>query len=119
GGTYVQEWVGRVLTDLYDESTMGDPSDMEMKAIDGLGALENIPYLDSSGDAYSGRAFLKDIALNCLNKLGYAIGIGTACQWYPSQAGGSPSGDPWAQIEIDQGVFYDEKGEALSCYEVL
>lgn len=114
-------WVGRVETDIYQQSTMSGPSSVQVKAIDGIAALENVRYTDTSGPseaAYEGRENFLTIFLRCVNKLDYQLPVRIACNLFAEQAA-STSVDPFVNLEIDQEIFYNEEGEAWTCYDII
>lgn len=119
-GTYTRYWLGQVLADVYEDSTMGGPSEVMVQAVDGLGTLREIPYYDTSTPgsrlAYTGRESLLTILRRALGKIGYDLPIRSAVAWRPSAVTGAE--DPLAEIDVDNLSFYSIEGEAMSCYDV-
>lgn len=118
--TYDEFWLGYLVLDNYEDSTIAIPDQLNLEANDGLGQLKRIPYTDASGSpevAYTGRESYRVIARRCLDKLGYSLPFRMASRMYPD--GVAATVDPWDKMEADNAIFYDDDGNAMECYEVL
>src|SRR5690606_35946350 len=59
------EWTGYLLPDYFSRELNGFPV-IELSAIDCLGTLKDVPYLDTDGRAFTGRQTLLTAVTNCL-----------------------------------------------------
>ena len=125
-------WLGQVLSDVYEDSTMGDPHTVDVQAVDGLSSLKEKPYYDTvttPGERlpYQGKASFLEILLRAVAPLGYDLPVRSAVAWRPVADGEVPSpgtsagtaADPLASVYVDQAAFYSPDGEAMSCYDVV
>lgn len=114
-------WLGKVLADIYEDSTTGEDTIINIEAIDGLGALEEILYYDTSSPPdrlpFSGRESYLTILVRALGKMGYSLPIRSALAWRPSSVGGAE--DPLAELDVDGLSFYSPDGEAMNCYDIV
>lgn len=96
------------------------PFFVSLEAVDGLYRLQSIPFSDTddedTGDPLpmEGRETVVTIITDILSKLDYGLDIEFGCEWYPSEAVGT-----FADVEVDQGIFADDKGRPLDCYAVI
>jgi hypothetical protein len=114
-------WLGSVIGDEYQDSTMGGPCEVDVKAVCGLGLLADVPYYDTvttPGEriAYTGTETLLEILIRALGKIGYALPVRSAIAWRPSEW--TTGEDPLAHLEADNLSFYSEDGRAMSCAAV-
>jgi hypothetical protein len=86
-------------------------------AIDGLGYLEGLSYVDSNGYHFSGVQDLRDIVVNCMarNKLDRQINFDLDLRYtgIPSTA----AIETHAHFNAER--FYQDDEEPMSCYDVL
>lgn len=107
-------WRGFLSADSYSEDFSRPPYWVSLTATDGFSLLNNIPYLDTSGNAYSGTATVYDIVKRCVDALGLELPV-----------------VDWTGIATDAGALSTLKGCAIdqsrlylssasiSCGEVL
>ncbi len=110
------QWRGSVLAELSAEPFASGPRIYQITATDGLGRLKGIDFLDGAGDPYTGRVSMLWVINICLNKLGYLLPFATSDDWF-SEA--MTPGDPLAQADVDQAIFYDPDGNPFDCLKVL
>jgi len=109
-------WIGSVVNDFYFEQFNKLPFTAKVVAEDGLGRLQNIPFVDDNNAPLTGYASMVDIILICLNKLNLELPLITADA---IRATIMDDTDPLNQALIDMSVFVDRDGDPLSCYDVL
>jgi hypothetical protein len=109
-------WIGAVVHDFYFEQFNKLPFNAKVVAEDGLGRLQNIPFVGDDNAPLTGYASMIDIILICLNKLNLELPLITADA---IRATIMDDTDPLDQGLIDMSVFVDRDGNPLSCYDVL
>lgn len=107
-------WTGYLLSDLYTENYDHKNYTVNFKATDGLGLLQNIPFLDSSGDYYTGRRNDMYIITECLSKLNLNININTAVNIWETRMTQLATDDPLRQAYNKMEAFKD-----MMCSDVL
>jgi hypothetical protein len=96
------------------------PFFVNLEAVDGLYRLQSIPFSDTddedTGDPLpmEGRATVVNVITSILGRLDYGLAVEFNCEWYPSEVAGT-----FADVEVDQSIFTDDKGRPLDCYVVL
>lgn len=108
------KWKGYLLPDEYTEPYEHENYPVSFKAVDGLGYLANIDFLDDDGEYYTGRKTDLEIILICLNKLNLENPVMTAVNIFETRMDNGVHADPLAQAYTDCEVFKDMK-----CAEVL
>ena len=110
-------WRGYHMPDDYREQWLSIPFLGDIKAYDGIGALENQPYLMEGGERYYGRARAIDVVFRILRKLDLELPVWLAVNvWEDTMDLGI---EPLSQSYVDQSAYYSEDNEPLSCKEVL
>lgn len=110
-------WQGYHMADVYTEPLVSFPFTANVQAYDGLGALDNIYYLKENGERYYGRARSIDVLFRCLRLLDLELPVWLAVNVWEDTM--DLSIEPLSQSYVDQGAYYNEDNEALSCKEVL
>jgi len=110
----VQLWSGYLLADLYNEPYDYKNYFINIKAVDGLALLKNIPFTDEDDAAYSGRKTDLEIIQICLGKLNLGLGMYTAIDIYETTMTTGNAYDPLSQAYSPTEVF-----EGMDCAEVL
>ena len=120
GGGGSLYWKGIVQTDLGEDDTARQISDIKITATDGLALLRDVRFTDTTGESevnYEGRENHRLTIIKILSKIGYNLPTAFAADWYPDV--GSASDVLWENAEVDQSVFYDDDGAPANCYDVL
>lgn len=91
---------------------------VKLTATCGLVELDDLDFLDDTGDRFKGRQ--KEIVLiaNALRKTGLGLKIRSACNLFATGMATTAADDPLAQAYADPDAYY-QNGEALSCLEVI
>ena len=111
-------WVGKVLSNQYEEVYINPPYPVKILATDSLPKLNDIPFLDEYGNKLSGDLSQITIIAFILEKLGFDLNIRSACNIYASTMSTSASDDPLDQAYVDVDRYYYLKQEP-SCMDVL
>lgn len=91
---------------------------IELDVVDGLGYLENLSYVDGSGNTFSGLQTAMEIIVNCLNRSGITLDIYTAVDLV--YTGLSESLDVLTNAKFKADRFVRDDGETImDCKEVL
>jgi hypothetical protein len=109
-------WRGFVLTDQYSESYKHPPYEVSVMATDGLSILRNIPFTEDNDLPFTGELSLLEIIRLCLAKMRYKLPMYTSVDIYAE--GMDQQQDVLSQVYVNVDTFY-QKGEAMSCFEVL
>lgn len=111
-------WQGFINAEIYSEDYSGSRGmPITLQCNDGMATLENIKY-DDDGTNYTGFVEYSTIMDNILNKLGTSYTtIYTSNDLTIDDVG--PTTNPFLYLTIDHNNFINEKGEAMSCREVL
>lgn len=125
------EWAGYIIADgsAYQDLRRDHKYTFELKAVDGLGRLKGLDYVDGSGDPYTGKATMLSIIQKCLGKIGEIQSFwGTSDTFltttmYWAETANMTTGNPLANSRIDQDIFYEIQRDGtfkpLTCYKVL
>lgn len=116
----VLEWVGYLLPDYFSKEINLYPS-VVLSAVDQLGSLKDAPFSEYNGSPYIGRSSLFSVISLCLERTGIDLPINDivnieSTNWTPV-AGRDL--DILNDTFIDLTRFHDEKGNFVSCYDVL
>lgn len=111
-------WLGKVLTNQYQENYISPPYNTSIIATDGLPKLNEILFLDDFGNQLVGKISQIKLIAFILRKLGLNLSIRSACNIYASSMAKTASDDPLAQAYVDVSRYYLLK-ETPSCAEVL
>lgn len=117
---YVNEqlsWRGWNIPDMYSEPWVALPFHATVEAYDGIGGLENMPYLSRNGQRYYGRARSIDVIFRCLRLLDLDLPVWLAVNVWEDTM--DLNVEPLSQSYADQSGYYNEDNEPLSCKEVL
>ena len=114
-------WSGWILPDQVDSEYKIDGI-ISIVAIDGLGTLKNVGFVDSSGDIFRGRMTLFDVVSKCLEKTDLGLNISVLCdynceEWTAPTPGNANNILASTWVHADR--FSDKEGNVISCYEVL
>lgn len=110
-------WQGYHVADIYNEPWISAPFHGSVQAIDGLGALDNMDYVDSAGERYYGRERTLIVLFRCLRKLDLNLPVWCAVNLWENTM--NLDVEPLWQTYVDQGGYYDEDNEPISCKEVV
>lgn len=112
-------WKGYIVPSVYRE--LYSPSKnypITLTAADGLGTLNDYDFVDSSGNVISGLMSLRQIILECVNKIGLQINLIIGVNKYASGMSATTSDDPLGQTYVDTDTFIED-GVVIKCSEVL
>lgn len=110
-------WRGYHMADIYHEPLVAVPFHATVEAYDGIGGLDNMPYLSQSGERFYGRARSIDIIFRCLRLLDLELPVWLAINVWEDTM--DLNVEPLSQSYADQSGYYNEENEPLSCKEVL
>lgn len=114
-------WIGRLMTDRYEDSTMGEPHRIKLTASDGLGALKAVEWTSETGP-YSGKKGIYRILKECLHELSYELHVIGDMNWWPYESMGTTN-TAMKNLALDaQFAYTTEEGkqpDRMSCYDVL
>lgn len=114
-------WTGFILPDLCEEEFSFAPYPLEVNAVDGIGILKNLNFVQENGLHFSGKMSFKDVIWNCLNRLqipGMALNTSVNIYW----SGLTPADitDPLAETFVStERYFKDDESTPMTCDEVL
>lgn len=125
-------WAGYVIQDgtSYEDVNLTTGFALNVEAVDGLGRLRGIDYLNGS-DPYDGDERVLTIIQTCLNEISEIqsfwgasdVYLSTVNYWYEDDMQTGADIDPFYEAQVDQDIFYEaEKDGSLkpnSCYQVL
>jgi len=123
-------WTGIVLFDSTSYEERDYPFALKIKAVDGVGALKDVPY-DDAGTPYTGKDKIITYLCRALSKISYVpefyttgdVFLRTAVDWWEETMDNVISGvDMLDQAYITNAVYYDyDKGILIpkSCYDVI
>ncbi|PRY10280.1 hypothetical protein CLV24_1148 [Pontibacter ummariensis] len=113
----VLNWRGYHMADVYNEPWISIPFVATIQAYDGIGLLQNRPYLDPHGERYYGRARSIDVIFRCLRLLDLDLPVWMAVNVWETTM--DLNVEPLSQAYVDQSGYYNDENEALTCKEVL
>ncbi|PKQ69400.1 hypothetical protein BZG01_00230 [Labilibaculum manganireducens] len=112
-------WTGYLNSEVYGEQfdRMADyPVTLQFN--DGFTVLERIKFLDANGNPYTDLKTAWEVIWIILAKLGIDYKyVYVACDIYEENMNTLTS--PFHQMKVDCNNYYDEKGDAMNCREVL
>ena len=99
------------------ESLNEDSWVISFDVVDGLGYLDGLAYVQSSGLNWTGKQSGIEIIANCLSRSGLQMSIYTdiGVRW----TGLASNADPLNSTDFNAERFYQEDDEPMSCLEVL
>lgn len=104
-------WVGKILTDIFEDSLDIRLASSKLSAIDGLGQLENIAF-----EAETRVSFVQAIAeILAIGNLG--LNIRVACNWFTPDI--LSTEDPLAKVQIERKALWDDDDKQISSAEAL
>lgn len=111
----VKLWVGYLVTGTASQLNAKPPYKVELSATDGLALLDNMPWLDESGERFGGVASVANIVGNIIAR------IGGVTRWWGSAPIVADGGDNTGVENtcLDAEVVYTALGDEPSCREVL
>lgn len=111
-------WIGKVLTNQYQENYINPPYTTSIVATDSLPKLNDILFLDDFGNQLTGKVSQIKLIAFILRKLALGLNIRSACNIYATGMTSAASDDPLAQAYVDVSRYYLLK-ENPTCAEVL
>jgi len=109
GSSFELEWVGYIVTEFYEEPYIFEPYIITIKAIDGLGELQNKDFLAMSGDEYFGNMSILQIITECLKKLPFQLNIRSCVNIFETNMDQTVTDDPLNQTFIRAENFRGKK----------
>lgn len=114
-------WQGFVLPDECSEEFSFAPYPLEVNAVDGIGVLKNLSFVNESGTPFAGKMSFKDVIWNCLNRLQIpGMTLNTATNIYYDGLTPDPATDPLSETFINAERYTkDQDDTPMTCEEVL
>lgn len=110
---------GFIKPDSASEPFVAPPYPVTIRVTDGLGALKNITYPIPYGSKTNLRQSWVDILAYCYAMTDIDLPIYTQVNLYEAKMANGLDDDPLAQSTVNPLRFADDKGNIMSCYEVL
>lgn len=112
-------WKGYLVPSVYKEEYSPSKNyPVVVSATDGLNSLGGYDFVDSSGNIFSGYISIRQILLECLNKIGLQFSLVIGINKYATGMSSATSDDPLGQTYIDAEAFLDN-GSPKKCDEVI
>lgn len=114
-------WTGFVLPDLCEEEFTFAPYALDVNAVDGIGILKNLNFVQENGLHFTGKMSFKDVIWNCLNRLQIPdMILNTSVNIYYGGLTPDAITDPLAEAYVNtERYFKDEDLTPMTCDEVL
>lgn len=114
-------WRGFIIPDGCQESFTFTPYTISVNAVDTLGLLKNLAYVQNSGDFWLGKQSFIQVIYNCLNRVNLPnINIYTCVNLYEDTYPTTDASDPLALTYVNAERFLNEDGvDPMNCDEVL
>lgn len=104
----VIKWTGYLMPDLYSEPYENKNYPIILKAVDGLGYLKNIDFLDSDGNEYEGRDTDMNIIAICMKKLNMGLLVNVAINIFETRMDKGSNDNPLQQAFTYRDIFKDK-----------
>lgn len=114
GSGFVLEWAGYITPEFYQEPYIFKPYPIKLKAIDGLGELQNKPFVQDSGEEYFGPVSIIKIISECLKKLPVPRNLHSCINIFEENMDTTAADDPLAQAFINT-----ENYRGKNCNDVI
>lgn len=112
-------WKGYLVPSVYKEEYSPSKNyPVVVSATDGLNSLGGYDFVDSSGNIFSGYISIRQILLECLNKIGLQFSLVIGINKYATGMSSATSDDPLGQTYIDAEAFLDNSSPK-KCDEVI
>jgi hypothetical protein len=112
-------WIGYLVSSAYKEEYSPSKNyPVSISATDGLASLVDYDFVDSSGNVFSGLLSIRQIILECVNKIGFKINLVIGVNKYATGMSSATTDDPLGQVYIDAETFLED-GTPMKCDEVL
>ncbi len=117
----ILQFVGILKPDGIFQSFVNDVWDINVQAVDGLGLLSDLSFVNKNGSSFSGKMSFLDVIYNCLNRTGLQLDINTFVElYYDGIVSPDANTDVLALANINVDRFVrDDDGTIMSCLEVL
>jgi len=113
-------WRGFITPGLYQEQYYTDFNYyVGVEATDQLVLLKDLDFLDKDGNKIKGINSLIKVIAFILGKTDLDLPIRSAVNIWETDMAQTAADDPLLQTHIDTETYYKDKGDPLSCYEVL
>jgi hypothetical protein len=114
-------WNGFIIPDGCQESFAFTPYTIQVNAVDGLGILKNLSFVENDGNFFLGKKSWIEIIYGCLNRLGIPnMDIYTCVNIYEVTMTESDANDPLALSYVNAERFLkDDQINPMNCQEVL
>lgn len=117
GSGYETAFLGKVEPNQYQQNYVYK-ADVNILATDGLARLEDVPFLDSEGNRFSGQYKQITIIAYILGRIGLGLSIRSGCNLYASSMNTTATDDPLDQAYVNVLRYY-LKSETPSMKDVL
>lgn len=112
-------WKGYLVSSVYREDFSPTVNyAVVVTASDGLSRLADFDFVDASGNTFEGLMSLRQIVLECLNKIGLRLNLVIAVNKYATGMSSGTSDDPFGQAYLDADTFLKD-GKPIKCNQVL
>jgi hypothetical protein len=114
-------WRGFIIPDGCQEQFMFTPYGISINAVDTLGLLKNLSYVQNDGNFWLGKQSFLDIIYNCINRIAIPnMDIYTCVNIYPDATTQGDTYDPLALTRTNAERFMkDDQINPINCEEVL
>jgi len=112
-------WTGWVLPDLYEEPLLPRPYPVTIRAADGLGALQQVPFADGTGNAFTGEWTHWAILRQILGTLSLPLPWVVLLPLYPVEVRPDATTETLQLVSCDVAGFAEKDGKPWTCEKVL
>lgn len=113
-------WTGFVIPSVYQEAYINPPYTINLVATDGIQQLQNLDFLDDTGNKLTGSLSIIKLIAFVFKKLGLSLSFRVALNMYASGFSTGAANDPLDQTYInDLDSFYEDDGTAWKCDRVI
>lgn len=114
-------WRGFIIPDGCQESFSFTPYTISVNAVDTLGLLKNLSYVQNDGNFWTGKQTIIEVIYNCLNRVQIPdMNIYTSVNIYESGYSTIPSSDPLNLTYVNAETYLESDNiNPLNCQQVL
>jgi len=112
------KFTGFLMANDASEQFIAPPYDVQLRATDGLGALQKIAYPLPTGSRTNIRQTALEVIIYCLAMTNLNLNLSTICNLYEAKMLNGLNDDPLAQCSINP-LRLTDNGKVLDCYAVL
>lgn len=114
-------WTGFIIPDGCQEAFTFAPYPISVNAVDGLGLLKNLSYVQNDGNFYLGKQSFIEVIEACLTRLeAHSLVLNTCVNIYETSMTQGDSYDPLDQAYVNaERYLKDDQFTPMNCEEVL